>query len=291
MVRRLTALALVLALPCLADDGGGISDVLSRVAPSIATVKIVSKTDFSMGGQSQSSESRSEVPGVVVDEGGLVMISNATFDTSGVKDIFAASGQSGFDIKITPVEFKVVIEQEEREYEAFLAATDTKLGLAFVQIADLEDRKLAAIGFDGAADLAVGQRLLAVGRLKKEYDYAPYVVEANVTGRIAKPRAAWLVDGNMAGAAIPAFTETGAIAGVIGDVPVASEEEGDDHGGRLLRRLLGRMNPVQPTAPSFLLPPAPVKASIEAARKQAADLAAERASRKGEAPKDEKEEE
>lgn len=286
MIPRLVLISLLLALPVPADEGSGMPEVLAQVAPSIATVKVVTQTDVTMGGQSQSTESRAEVQGVVVDETGLVMISNATFDTSAMKDILSASGQ-GADMKITPTEFKVVIEQEEKEYEAFLAATDTKLGLAFVQIVDLGDRKLVAVSFDGAADLAVGQRLLAVGRLKKGYDYAPYVVQAKVTGKIAKPRTAWLVDGDMAGAGVPAFTAEGLVAGIIGDVQVASDEESGDGNSRLLRRLLGRMNRAEATPPSFLLPPGPVKASIEAAKKQAADLAAERATKKEVAPEDE----
>ncbi len=287
MVCRIVVLFLFLGLPSFADESAGMSDVLAKVAPSIATVKVVTQSDFTMGGQSQSSESRTEVQGVVVDEGGLVMISNATFDTSSMKDLLSGAGQGGVDIKITPTEFKVVIEQEEEEHEAFLAATDTKLGLAFVQIADLGDRKLAAVSFEGGADLAVGQRLLAVGRLKKGYDYAPYVVSAHVTGKIGKPRTAWLVDGDMAGAALPAFTEAGALVGIVGDVQAASEEDGGgDREGRMLRRLLGRMNRAEPAAPSFLLPPGPVKASIEAAKKQAADLAKERAEKKDE-PKEE----
>lgn len=290
MIPRLVLISLLLALPVPADEGSGMPEVLAKVAPSIATVKVVTQTDVTMGGQSQSTESRAEVQGVVVDETGLVMISNATFDTSGMKDLLSASGQGGVDMKITPTEFKVVIEQEEKEYEAFLAATDTKLGLAFVQIVDLGDRKLVAVSFDGAADLAVGQRLLAVGRLKKGYDYAPYVVQAKVTGKIAKPRTAWLVDGDMAGAGLPAFTADGLVAGIIGDVQVASDEESGDGNSRLLRRLLGRMNRAEATPPSFLLPPGPVKASIEAAKKQAADLAVERATKKEEAPKDEEKE-
>ncbi|MEK7867174.1 MAG: trypsin-like peptidase domain-containing protein [Planctomycetota bacterium] len=289
MLRRFVVLSLLLSLPSLADEGSGMPEVLAKVAPGIATVKVVTQTDVTMGGQSQSSESRTEVQGVVVDETGLVMISNATFDTSGMKDLLSAGGGGGADLKVTPTEFKVVIEQEEKEYEAFLAATDTKLGLAFVQIVELGDRKLASVGFDGAAELAVGQRLLAVGRLKKGYDYAPYVVQAKVTGKIAKPRAAWLVDGDMAGAGLPVFTADGQVAGVIGDVQVTSDEEGGDGNSRLLRRLLGRMNRAEPAAPSFLLPPGPVKASIEAAKKQAAELAIERATKKEEAPKDDKE--
>ncbi len=287
MLRRFVVLSLLVALPSFADEGSGMPELLARVAPGIATVKVVTQTDVTMGGQSQSTESRTEVQGVVVDETGLVMISNATFDTSGMKDLLSASGQGGVDMKVTPTEFKVVIEQEEKEYEGFLAATDTKLGLAFVQIVDLGDRSLVAVSFDGAAELGVGQRLLAVGRLKKGYDYAPYVVQAKVTGKIAKPRTAWLVDGDMAGAALPAFTADGQVAGIIGDVQVASDEESGDGNSRLLRRLLGRMNRAEPAAPSFLLPPGPVKASIEAAKKQAADLAAERATKKEEAPKDE----
>jgi len=76
-------------------------------------------------------------------------------------------------------ESKVVVEREEKEYEAFLAATDSKVKLAFLKIEDLGDRKLAAVDFGSPVDAAIGQTVVALGRQKKGYDYAPFV-EAGV---------------------------------------------------------------------------------------------------------------
>ena len=40
----------------------------------------------------------------------------------------------GMSITVTPLSFKVIFENEEREYAAFLATKDEDLNLAFVQI-------------------------------------------------------------------------------------------------------------------------------------------------------------
>src|SRR5436309_2828129 len=74
------ALALLPGSAVRADDAGNLlQNLVTKWAPGVVTVKISMKTAMSFGGQSQDQESKSDVPGVVVDSSGLVMISNAPF--------------------------------------------------------------------------------------------------------------------------------------------------------------------------------------------------------------------
>ncbi len=72
-----TALTLSLARAGLGQGETDLADLLDRTASSIVTVKVVIKMEISMMGQAQNEESRSELPGVVVDDSGMIMISNA----------------------------------------------------------------------------------------------------------------------------------------------------------------------------------------------------------------------
>ena len=85
---------LMLALPRagLGQGEADLASLLDRIAPSIVTVKVVIKTEISMMGQAQNEESRSELPGVVVDDSGLVMISNAEISADRVKEAALSVG-------------------------------------------------------------------------------------------------------------------------------------------------------------------------------------------------------
>src|SRR5579859_4975964 len=125
-----------------ADEASQLQSLVAKNAASIVTIRLVLKTEFKGGGQAQDTESRSEQEGVVVSPDGLIMVSDAAFNTDRMKDMLGGfGGGMGFDIKTTPTDIKVVIEREEKEYDAFLAATDKNLGLAFIKMEGLGDRK------------------------------------------------------------------------------------------------------------------------------------------------------
>ncbi len=89
--------------------------VLDTVAPAIVTVKVVIKMDIMMGGQSQNEESRSELTGVVVDESGLVMVSNGEISEERMQRALSSSPfAAGFEVELTPTDFQVIFVIEER---------------------------------------------------------------------------------------------------------------------------------------------------------------------------------
>ncbi len=248
--------------------------LLAAKAPTVVAVRLVLKTEMKFGGNAQDQESRLEMEGTVVDPGGLVMIANTALSPS---RMFALMGQAmeGAEITSTPTDIKVVLGAEEKEYGAFLAATDSKVDLAFVQIEGLGDRRLPAVEFGDAVRPAVGDSLAVVSRLAKGFDAAPYLELAQVVGEIAKPRQAWVIDG-AAIFGLPAYELDGRLAGVL--TTLESGVAGGDADAATgfaaaMRMLSGGGGLIRP----FLLPASAVQSLVERAREQAAAKLAERA--------------
>ncbi len=274
------ALFAILAMPGLAraQGNGDLADILDRAAPSIVTVKVVIKMEIMMMGQAQNEESRSELQGVVVDESGLIMISNAEISADRMKEALSGNPMgAAMDFKMTPTGFKVIFGNEEEEFPAFLVAKDTKLDLAFLQVEDLGDRKLTAISFADSANPDIGEEVVAISRLKKGYDYAPYVTTARISGAIRKPRRAWIVGGNIASYGLPIFSSAGEVVGVLITLPpTTTDERGRGSGFGSMMRFMGGGG-LDSGVGTFLLPGKVVTRLVEQSKKKAGEMLEEQA--------------
>jgi len=247
------------------------ASVLARWSPAIVTIRVVLATSFAAGGSSQDSESTAEFNGVVVDPSGLVMTNNAAFTPP---DLFNASEAGGFRMRITPRDFKVVFDKDDKEYPAFLAATDKKLGLAFVQIQELGDKKLTVVDFAAEPDIAIGDEVVGLSRLGKGFDHAAYYRTTTIAGEIKKPRKAWIVDRAPAADGHPVFDRQGRVLGAM--VKIASGIKSSAlHGG--LGAMLSGLSGGSTAGPrSFLLPGNVVGRIVKQAKAQAAKRMAEK---------------
>ena len=140
-----------------------------------------------VGGQSRGQEFQVATEGVVVTQDGLIMMSNAPISSNTLRQMLGGGDDDSNSVSISPTDFKVTISNEEKEYSAFLAATDAKLGLAFIKIEDLAGRKLPTVDFSKCPAVNVGDQVAAVTRLGKGYDYAPIYAEGPVKGAVSKP--------------------------------------------------------------------------------------------------------
>jgi hypothetical protein len=260
-----------------AGQGDDLAAILDRTAPSIVTVRAVIKIELMMMGQAQNEETRSDLQGVVVDGSGLVMISNAEISAERMKDAMSGIPAAGsVDITVTPVDFKVIFGNEQDEYSAFLVAKDTKLDLAFLQVESLADRKLAPVAFADSAKPGVGDEVVAISRLKKGYDYAPYFAAARINGANSKPRKAWTIDGAIDSYGLPVFTMSGEVIGVL--VTLTPTTRDDDPGGGFggFMRLM-RGGGMDTGVGTFVLPGKVVAGLVDQARQEAAAMLAEQA--------------
>ena len=270
-LRRLALAPLLLAGAALAQDPAQLKQLLEEKGRSIVVLKLVLKTEIQFMGQSQDQEQKLTIPGVLVNDKGLVMLSNSAVSANRMKEMFGGDeGEQKFEVQVTPVSIKVVLEGEEKEHDAFLAASDARLDLAFVQVEGLGDRKVQPVDFGAQTALDVGQQVLSISRLGEGFDYAPQLALGRVTGRIKKPRAAWLTSGAGEGVGLPAFDLQGKVVGAF--TLLTSGIRGDDEGGMGLGLGQGMSGPFQ----TVLLPASAVKTVIDQAAARAAEVAAER---------------
>jgi hypothetical protein len=279
----LFVLAVALApMTSRADEAASpIQTLLDKQAASIVSIKVVIKTQFQISGQAQDSESRMELQGTVVTPDGLIMVTNAPFDSKSLTDMLGMSADSlGFQMKTTPTDFKVVVGDEDKEYTAFLAGADPNLGLAFIKIDDLADRTLQPVDFTVADTAAIGDKVYTVSRLSKGYDYAPYLDAGWIFGQITKPQTAWVVS-NAGDVGLPVFTEAGGLLGVIANVPsgVKDADAGGDTMGMGMGMLMRMLNGGGAAGDmrAFLVPASVITNVVALAKQQAVTVGAKRA--------------
>ncbi len=267
------------------EQGAQIQALIDKQAAPICTVKAVIKTEMKFGGQSQDQESRITLSGVCVDPDGIVMLSNMPLSPNRAMEMFGGGREGGdqFNMKASATGFKVTFEKEEKEYDAFLAATDTKLDLAFIKLEGLEGRKLPFVDFSSGTEAAIGQQVATVARLQKGYDYAAYIQTSRVTGAIAKPRKAWLLEGGVSELGLPVYSMTGQVIGVLTTIPAAGKDDSGDDSASFAMFMRMMSGGGMKMGGSFLVPAAPVNGVIELAKQRAVTVAAERAKKKAEA--------
>jgi hypothetical protein len=266
-----------LAVSVRADDvPAQVQALVAKQSPSVVTVRAVLKISSKEAG-AQNSESRTEMQGVVVDPSGLIMVSSLPFSVNKLMEMMGAPPDAMSDAPtITPSDFKVVFSNEDTEYPAFLAATDTTLGLTFLKIGDLKGRTLTAVTFGTAPAPALGESVFALTRLGKGYDYAPAYESAHVTGIITKPRAAMMLDGGISEVGLPVFSANGDALGVLTTVPSGIKADSSSAGMMsMLTGLLGGRNAAQGSL--FLVPGSAISPVIAEAQTRAAALAAQHA--------------
>ncbi len=170
--------------------------LLDRVAPSIVSVEIVVKYEFSYGGETNTSEQKIPAIGTILTPDGLVVVSAMGFSTETFRQMMGQmmGDTEQFQFKVSPQSFKVHLAGETKPLDAELIATDSKLGIGFLRIKDLGERTLTPAQFK-EAPLSVGQELMIVTRMGKNFDYAPVVQKVLLGGTISKPRRAFVSGG------------------------------------------------------------------------------------------------
>ena len=212
--------------------------LIEAQADTIVSVKYVVSMRFSGGGRSSESENSGTITGVVIDPVGLIVVSSRALAPS--------SRFGSFEITATPLSLRVIFPGDPKEYDAVLGATDSRLGLSFLRIKDLEGREIRAIDRANTAEPTVGMEAYGVSRLAQGFDYAPYCDTVSLAGYVTKPRKMWLLRGRFSLAAHPLFNTEGALLGFV------SVQEAVGEGGRR----------------SFLLPLKVVESTIKRASRE-----------------------
>lgn len=278
---RFVRLATVLVLAAAAAEASpralSQEQLLARVSPAIVSLKVVLKTEFNMGGSIQEQESEVDALGAVVDPTGLILLWNSRLSATRLMDAVQQMGEAeNFKLKMTPTDFRVTIEGDTKEYRAFLAASDSELDLAFLQLEERPERPLVSVEFGRSRETRIGDTVIGVARLSPAFDRAAFFDTGRIAGRIAKPAQAFILDASPALLGLPVFDLEGQAVGAVATVLSRVSEPATQGGDMMSYFALGRSRMESGPLGVFLLPGERVKALIAAARLRAAELLAER---------------
>ncbi len=203
--------------------------LVQKVSPSIVTVRAVVKVDVKAGGESHSDEAKFSQRGAILSEDGVVMISSSILTAESFAQLMDIDPEDleKVDLKLSPQSFKVIFEQESKEYDAQLVATDSQLGLAFLKIKDLQGRTLKPVEFK-ENPLELGSELFCVTRMPKGYDFVPYLMKLMVVAEVSKPRKAYVLDVATSEQGLPVFDAEGFAVGVISTIRPAAKSDGEE---------------------------------------------------------------
>jgi hypothetical protein len=284
-LRRLApATALLLAFaagPAEGADPAAMARLVERWAPAVVSIEAVLEAEVRMGGEAREEEARVRFVGAVVDPSGLIMILNSRISSNRLTEMLALAGgghgggEGGLGVTVTPVSFLVTFAGSDERRAAFLAATDSQLDLAFLQLEEPPAEPLPAVDLAAAGTPALGQEVYVVSRLNPAFDRAPYYSSVEVVGEVTHPRRAWVLQGDLSALGLPAFDAAGRPVGVLSTVvsSLAAEPRGGVPG---LGNFLGEADKTTGPLAVLLLPAPPVARAVALSKERAAALAAER---------------
>lgn len=196
--------------------------IVSDYSPHVVTINAVIKTQF---GSRQGREQKLNLPGFLLGPSGVVVCFSAPF---------TSQSRGKMTIKRIPLSLKIVEGSNPTEHDAFLGATDSRFGLAFLQIKHPEKLALKnEAGFENLGKPEVGQQVVAVTRFGKALDYAPAFNLYRLNSLITKPRKMWSIT-DIVIPGLPVFTTDGKMLGVVGLVDIDR-----DSGSQSLGRGMG----------------------------------------------------
>lgn len=286
---RSVPLLALLALPAAAQEPAGAvsapapspspsESVLAAHAPAVVPVRVSLSTEMRLGGEGETSETTLDALGVLVDPGGLVMMWGPQISSGRLLDIARQMNAlpEGFEMDITPTDFRVLLPGGTEPRRAFLVASDGVLDLAYLQVEEAPAAPLPVVDFSRAAPPAVGLEVYAVTRLGRAFDFAPLVEVGRLGGRLEKPRRAFIPTGDLSGVGLPLFDAAGLPVGVLSTVLSSLDDQASADTG--IAQMLGSMaRRSSATGPLgvFMLEAAQVAESIERARRRAGEMRAE----------------
>ncbi len=166
---------------------------MKALAPSVVPVEFV--IELSLGFQTR--RALGNTVGVVASKDGVVIVNNA---------IFSLSSSVGGAVVSKPTSLSVVLP-DGRRLQAKYLGQDQDRGLAFLRLGKLDGTGLKPISFDPGLRPAIGEQVIAVGRLPITYNYRPTFRLARVHAVQRQP--------------IPMYNVTSSFNGMIG-CPVAT---------------------------------------------------------------------
>jgi hypothetical protein len=264
------------ARPALADQiGDGLLSVTQKVGPAIVSIRADEELTVQFNGRTNDADATIDFHGVAVSPDGLIMCSNTYFSGDRYKNAIGASDDSSSSVSVSmvPREIRVTIGDEPTEYYATVAASDSNLGLDFLQIRDLKGRVLPFVDLAAAAaafsEPIIGEPTTSVTRLDKVHQYATLAIEDRVASILAKPRKGYLPEGDAGSLGLPVCNTDGDVIGVITSLPTPPSST-EDRQSEAFARLYNDDISIDHT--ELIVPVTNISPVVAEAKARAADL-------------------
>ena len=196
--------------------------LVASVAPAVVTLRFTLAISVSMAGQGGSHRMSVQTPATVVDPSGLLLTSDSA--TAGPRSTIVTALESalpGVEFKLDIEELRVVLAEGADELPGVLLVRDGRNDLAWVQVLDLGERKLAAVDLAAGRDPRVGEPLACVGRVGRGFGHAPVYAKARVVSLAEKPRRTWDVATDSEDVGLLYFAPAGAPVALLALLPSA----------------------------------------------------------------------
>jgi hypothetical protein len=214
----LTGLALSLPARCddLADKG---RDILKKNQHAVVTVELVLKSKMSVPGLGgQSSESRQDVTGTVVDTSGLTVLALSSTDPGQMfQAMMGAMSDEDNKFKMeTELSDAKVLLDDGTEVAAEVVLRDKDLDLAFIRPKSKPASPMTALDLTKSAKADVLDEIIALNRLGSAAGRAYAAGVARIAAVVQRPRLFYVPDISAGAATLgsPAFALDGKLLGV-----------------------------------------------------------------------------
>ena len=206
----------VACLPAFAQtDEEKARAILEANKKAVVTVKMVIKEKYSMGGESQDNESKTEATGAVIGDDGLTVLALSSTDPTTVIRNMMGSRADDMEMSCEITDMKFLLD-DGTEISAKVVLRDNELDLAYARPLTKPAAPMAFIDLKNEAKPQLLEQLVAVNRLGKVANRVYALSFERVEAIVDKPRTFYAPgqDPTNSAQGSPVFALDGKIVGI-----------------------------------------------------------------------------
>jgi hypothetical protein len=165
--------------------------LLSRYGRTVVMVNYV--LSFENAGGAADQRTQGETEATLVSKDGLLIVPSAVLNPTDMFQKIYRNAGDGQMPNMRSSEIKVRLPGSDEPLEAQVITQDRDLGVAWLKI-KLPPSDLEYVDLGKALDPIVGQKAYVVGVIAEEFDYAPFLDETRIQGKIEVPYKAFIAD-------------------------------------------------------------------------------------------------
>jgi S1-C subfamily serine protease len=201
------------------------SDIFQKNQHAVVTVQVVLKS--SRGGASQSSESKQDITGTVLDPSGLTVVALSACDPSELYQRMMGEDYAKYKVETEVTDLKVLLD-DGTEIPSEIVLRDKDLDMAFVRPKTKPATPMAAVDLNQTSKAKVLEQVITLNRLNSAAGRAYSASVERISALIQKPRTFYIADGTMTSTTLgaPVFSLNGNVIGMVVMRAVSSKGTG-----------------------------------------------------------------